>query len=55
MRNGVAEQVSKFVPFVGTLVAASLGFAIVRKVGNVYLCDCHKLAEAVLEMQLKKR
>jgi small GTP-binding protein len=49
----VAEQVSKFVPFVGTVVAASLGFAIVRKVGNMYLGDCHRLAEAVLTCRLK--
>jgi hypothetical protein len=48
----VAEQVAKFVPFVGTVVAASLGFAIVRKVGNMYLNDCHRLAEAVLKIQL---
>lgn len=47
----IAEQVSKFIPFVGTAVAASLGFAIVRKVGNVYLRDCHRLAEATLESQ----
>lgn len=49
----VAEQISKFVPFVGTMVAASLGFAIVRKIGNIYLGDCHRLAEAVLKVQLK--
>lgn len=47
----IAEQVSKFIPFVGTAVAASLGFAIVRKVGNLYLRDCHRLAEATLETQ----
>lgn len=50
----VAEQVAKFVPFVGTAVAASLGFAIVRKVGNSYLSDCHRLAEAALSLQLQK-
>lgn len=51
----VAEQVSKFVPFVGTLVAASLGFAIVRKVGNHYLEQCHRLADALLNVQLQNR
>lgn len=49
----IAEQVSKFIPFVGTVVAASLGFAIVRKVGNLYLQDCHRLAEATLETQVR--
>ncbi|MBA4063194.1 MAG: hypothetical protein C0501_05675 [Isosphaera sp.] len=48
-----AEQVAKFVPLVGTLVAASLGFAIVRKVGNMYLGECHRLAEAILNNHLK--
>ena len=47
----IAEQVSKFIPIVGTAVAASLGFAIVRKVGNMYLNDCQRLAEATLETQ----
>lgn len=51
----VAEQIAKFVPFVGTVVAASLGFAVTRKVGNFYLGDCHKLAAAVLEHQLQAR
>lgn len=49
-----AEQVAKFVPFLGTVVAASLGFAIVRKVGNMYLNDCHSLAEGVLKAQLRR-
>jgi GTP-binding protein EngB required for normal cell division/uncharacterized protein (DUF697 family) len=48
----VAEQVAKFVPFVGTMVAASLGFAVVRKIGNIYLGDCHRLAQAMLEVRL---
>ena len=47
----IAEQVSKFVPIIGTAVAASLGFAVVRKIGNLYLRDCHRLAEATLESQ----
>jgi hypothetical protein len=48
----IVEQVAKFVPFVGTIIAASLGFAITRKVGTSYLTDCHALAEQVLERQL---
>ncbi|MBM4068442.1 MAG: GTPase domain-containing protein [Planctomycetes bacterium] len=49
----IAEQVAKFVPLVGTVIAASLGFAITRKVGNIYLNDCHRLAEAVLKSQIR--
>ncbi len=47
-----AEQVSKFVPLVGTIIAASLGFTITRRAGSYYLNDCHRLAAAVLEAQL---
>jgi uncharacterized protein (DUF697 family) len=48
----IAEQVSRFVPVVGTAIAASLGFAVTRKVGHLYLNDCHKLAAAILDSQL---
>lgn len=50
----IAEQMAKFVPLVGTIIAASLGFAITRKVGQFYLNDCHRLAEAVLKAQLAR-
>jgi len=49
-----AEQIAKFVPFLGTVVAASLGFAIVRKVGNMYLGDCHNLATTVMKVHLQR-
>ncbi len=49
----VAEQVSKFVPFIGTVIAASLGFAVTRKIGRYYLGGCHKLASAVLDNHLR--
>jgi uncharacterized protein (DUF697 family) len=48
-----AEQVAKFIPLVGTVIAASLGFTITRKVGESYLNDCHLLAETVLDARLK--
>lgn len=51
----VAEQVAKFVPIVGTVIAASIGFGITRKVGQFYLNDCHRLAATVLSSQLKAR
>ncbi len=51
----VAEQVAKFVPFIGTVIAASLGFAITRKVGHYYLNECHTLAATVLDYQLAAR
>ena len=46
------EQVAKFIPLVGTVIAASLGFAITRKLGSYYLNECHTLASTVLDHQL---
>lgn len=48
-----AEQISKYIPFVGSVIAASLGFLITRRVGSSYLTDCHRLAEVVLDARLK--
>ncbi|MCO6457285.1 MAG: GTPase domain-containing protein [Pirellulaceae bacterium] len=48
-----AEQFAKYVPVVGTVIAASLGFAVTWKVGSYYLDDCHKLAAAVLDARLQ--
>jgi small GTP-binding protein len=49
-----AEQISKFIPFVGPIIAGSLGFAITRQAGLAYLDDCHKFAEGVLDQQLHR-
>jgi hypothetical protein len=46
------KTASKYVPFVGTAVAAGLGYAITSAAGNSYLEDCHKLAEQLLESEL---
>ncbi len=43
------KEVSKYVPFVGQVVAASLGFAITRAAGRAYLNDCYSLAQAELD------
>lgn len=46
------KTASKYVPFVGTAVAAGLGYAITTKAGDAYLEDCHKLAEELLQSEL---
>ncbi len=47
------KTVSKYIPFVGTALAASIGFGIIVYVGNQYLEDCHKIAKGILEEELK--
>jgi len=42
------------IPFVGSAIAASVGFGITLKAGNSYLDDCHKLAEVRLRAVLKQ-
>lgn len=43
----------KYIPFVGTAIAAGLGFGIIMYAGNQYLDDCHKVAKGILEEELK--
>ena len=42
------KEFSKYVPFVGQAIAASVGFGITYQAGNSFLHDCHKVAEAIL-------
>lgn len=46
------KAVTKYIPFVGQAVAATLGYAITSNVGASYLDDCHKLAEEILKNKL---
>jgi small GTP-binding protein len=44
---------AKYVPLIGQVIAASLGYIITSNVGNSYLCDCHDLAEEILNHKLR--
>lgn len=46
------KSFSKYIPFVGQAIAASIGYAITYSAGNAYLENCHKLAEEILENNL---
>ncbi|SEJ91565.1 GTPase family protein [Paraburkholderia diazotrophica] len=46
------KQFSKYVPFVGQGVAATLGYVITSNVGSMYLDDCHELAKQIIENKL---
>ena len=48
-----AKVASKWIPFVGQIIAASLGFFITQQAGYSYRDDCHEVAKAILEDELK--
>ena len=48
----VTKEVSKWIPFVGQAIAASIGFAVPNAVGRSYLDDCYALAKAILSRDL---
>jgi predicted GTPase/uncharacterized protein (DUF697 family) len=51
----VVEDAAKYAPVVGQIIAASLGFAIIQRAGRSFVNDCHTVAEAILQDELKYR
>jgi small GTP-binding protein len=46
------KQVSKYIPFVGQAIAASIGYGITLYAGNSFVDDCHELAKKILDQEL---
>jgi uncharacterized protein (DUF697 family) len=44
------KEFTKYIPIVGQLIAASLGFLITQKAGEIYLNYCHDLAKEILKI-----
>jgi GTP-binding protein EngB required for normal cell division/uncharacterized protein (DUF697 family) len=53
--HSAAKVASKYVPVVGPVVAATLGFVVTKKAGDFYLDECHALAAQVLAIELSKQ
>jgi GTP-binding protein EngB required for normal cell division/uncharacterized protein (DUF697 family) len=47
-----AQQLSKYIPFIGQAISATAGFAITYLAGNKYLDDCYEVAEAMIQDEL---
>lgn len=45
----VGKEVAKYLPLVGQAIAAAAGYKLITSVGESYIDDCYKLAEAVLD------
>ncbi|EDN69248.1 immunity-related GTPase family [Beggiatoa sp. PS] len=51
----IVKSTAKYIPFVGTAIAATIGFYIVKTLGMSYLEDCHKVARDILNEELKNK
>lgn len=46
-----STSVAKYVPVVGSVVAASIGFSAMKLAGNAHVEDCHRTALALLALE----
>ena len=46
----VARQAFKFVPILGSVVNAAIGFTAMKYVGNTHVEDCHAVCRKIIEM-----
>jgi hypothetical protein len=47
----ITKQVTKFIPLGGQLVAASLGYIVMKKVAEAHVEDCYKIAKGIQQKQ----
>ncbi len=50
--RAAAKEVSKYIPIIGQVVAASIGYGMTSWAGNAYLDECAELARVMLEQGL---
>lgn len=53
--RATVKQCMKYVPIVGQIIAASIGFAIVMYAGNTFLDECHEIATNLLRAELGEK
>lgn len=51
----IIKEIAKYIPLVGSVIAASAGFAITYQAGKSYMNDCYKVAEEILKSELNDR
>ena len=47
----ITKQVTKFIPLGGSIIAASLGYIVMKKVAEAHVEDCYKLAKSIQQKQ----
>ncbi|MCO8079447.1 hypothetical protein [Acinetobacter lwoffii] len=46
------KQVTKFIPLGGQLVAASLGYFVMKKIADAHVQDCYRTAKSIQQKQI---
>ena len=47
----ITKQVTKFIPLGGQIIAASLGYMVMKKVAAAHVEDCYRLAKDIQKKQ----
>ena len=47
----ITKQVTKFIPLGGAIIAASLGYIVMKKVAEAHVEECYKLAKSIQQKQ----
>ena len=47
----ITKQVTKFIPLGGSIIAASLGYIVMKKVAEAHVEECYKLAKSIQQKQ----
>jgi len=50
----ITKQVTKFIPLGGSIMAASLGYIVMKKVAEAHVDECYKLAKNIQNKQTQK-
>lgn len=50
----ITKQVTKFIPLGGSIIAASLGYIVMKKVAEAHVEECYKLAKGIQQKQTAK-
>jgi len=50
----ITKQVTKFIPLGGSIIAASLGYIVMKKVAEAHVEECYNLAKQIQNKQIQK-
>jgi hypothetical protein len=51
--SAAVAEAAKYIPALGTLLAGAVSFAAVRLVLNIYISDCYKVADEMLQVHFE--
>lgn len=51
LKKLAGKYVTKYVPVVGSVIASSISYAVLRKVGNQHINECYQVAQMLLKAE----